>query len=286
MASILAFANKRLYVREDPRIDEVEGLLPGANCGACGYPGCRALAEHLVAGDERPSACSVCSSSERVAIASLLGIEESVEPTKRVARLACAGGIDVAPRRASYMGIETCRAADLVGGGGKACPWGCLGHGDCMAACPFEAIVMSEHHLPVVLEDKCTACGNCVEACPRDLFSIQPVDRRLWVQCKSRAGGKTARSQCAVACIGCGLCKKDAPEGLIDIVDNLAEVDYEKNDQATVDAIQRCPTGAIVWFDNQQGMIVGEKARHAGLKTAAASRSDPVESGHAREKAQ
>lgn len=284
LAMILAFANKKLYVHEDPRIDQVEDLLPGANCGACGYPGCRALAEHLVAGDERPSACSVCSAGERSAIASVLGIQAS-PPTKRVARLACAGGTDVAPRRATYAGIQTCRAANLVAGGGKECPWGCLGYGDCHVACPFEAIVMSEHDLPVVLEDKCTACGNCVEACPRDLFSIQPVDRRLWVQCRSRAGGKTARSQCSVACIGCGLCKKDAPDGLIEIVDNLAEIDYEKNDQATAEAMQRCPTGAIVWFDDEQGLMIGEKARQAGLKTAAANKSKPVAHREAQDKA-
>ncbi|MGM0489844.1 MAG: (Fe-S)-binding protein [Planctomycetota bacterium] len=277
LATILAVANKTLHVHEDPRIDEVEDLLPGANCGACGYPGCRAMAENLVAGWEEPRACPVCSPEEVTTIASLLGIEAK-ESVKRIARLACAGGVDVARGEATYAGIETCRAADLVSGGGKACPWGCLGYGDCMAACPFEAIVMSEQHLPVVLEEKCTACGNCVEACPRDLFSLHPVDRQLWVACKNKAPGKTARSQCSVACIGCGLCKKDAPEGLIEIVDNLAQIDYQKNDQATVDAIQRCPTAAIVWFDAGGGIIVGEKAKQAGLKTAAADDSKPVAS--------
>lgn len=275
LATVLAIANKTLHVHEDPRIDEVEERLPGANCGACGYPGCRAMAENIVAGTEEPRACPVCSPEQVVSIASLLGIEPS-QSVKRVARLACAGGADVARGEATYSGIETCRAADLVAGGGKACPWGCLGYGDCMTACPFDAIEMSDQRLPVVLEDKCTACGNCVEACPRDLFSLQPVDRKLWVACKNKASGRIARSQCSVACIGCGMCKKDAPEGLIEIVDNLAQIDYEKNDQATIEAIQRCPTAAIVWFDDAGGVLVGEKAQKAGLKTATREDSAPV----------
>ena len=275
LSTVIAVANKTLYVYEDPRIDDVEALLPGANCGACGYPGCRALAERLVEGEAHPSACPACSSGNVLAVAALLGIEAGVRE-KRVARLACAGGQDVAPRTALYAGIETCRAANLVAGGGKECPWGCLGYGDCMSACPFDAIVMNEQLLPVVAEDACTACGNCVDACPRDLFSIHPVDHRLWVACKNKAAGKVARAQCAVACIGCGLCKKDAPEGLVAIFDNLATVDYDKNDLAAIDAIQRCPTGAIVWYDPEQGMLVGDKAKSAGLKAPAGSGSEPV----------
>lgn len=275
LATILAVANRTLHVHEDPRIDEVQEMLPGANCGACGYPGCRAMAEHLVTGDVEPQACPVCSPDQVTEIASFLGVELGTR-VKKVARLACAGGVDAALGEASYSGIETCRAADLVSGGGKACPWGCLGYGDCMRACPFEAIVMSEKQLPVVLEDKCTACGNCVEACPRDLFSLQPIDRHIWVACKNRAPGRTARSQCRVACIGCGRCKKDAPEGLIEIVNNLAQIDCDQNEQATMEAIQQCPTGAIVWFDGEGGIVVGDKAEQAGVKRSTSEKAEQM----------
>ncbi len=266
LSIVLAIANKTLYVYEDPRIDAVDEMLPGANCGACGFPGCRALAEKVVAGEASPSQCTASSAEMVAAIAAFLGIEAGSQE-KRVARLACAGGTNVARTRAIYQGIDTCRAAVLIAGGGKGCAWGCLGYGDCAAACPFDAITMNEHRLPVVAEDKCTACGNCVEACPRGLFSIHPVSHRLWVACTSRARGKEARAECEVACIGCGLCAKDAAPGLIEIDNNLATVDYSKNHLASPDAIQGCPTGAIVWLDEKQGVIKGAKAKKVKRKS-------------------
>ncbi len=262
LSAILAIANKTLHVEEDPRIDAVESLLPGANCGACGFAGCRALAEQVVAGGASPAACSVSSKEDVAAIARLLGIEVRA-CEKRVARVACAGGTDVAAPHSDYIGIETCRAAALVAGGGKSCPWGCLGYGDCMQACRFGAITMSDHRLPVVAENQCTACGACVSVCPKSLFEIHPVSHRLWVACRNRASGKLARTQCDVACIGCGLCKKDAAEGLIEISNNLAVINYDRNEEASPNAIQRCPTGAIVWMDETRGVVIGESARKA-----------------------
>ena len=171
LAIILIIANKKLYVYEDPRIDAVEDMLPHANCGACGYPGCRPFAEALVLQKALPGKCSVSSDEGRQAIAEFLGVALGAEE-KQVARLACAGGTNVAINRARYTGIESCQAAALVSGGGKGCFWGCLGHGDCEVVCDFDAITMDEHGLPVVDVDKCTACGDCVEACPKDLFSL------------------------------------------------------------------------------------------------------------------
>jgi Na+-translocating ferredoxin:NAD+ oxidoreductase RNF subunit RnfB len=184
LASLLALANRKLHVDEDPRIDQVEDMLPHANCGACGWPGCRPFAEALVAGDALPGKCTVSSEGERSLIASFLGVDVGSEE-KRVARLACAGGTNVARRHARYDGPESCRAAAQVAGGGKGCFWGCLGHGDCADACDFDAIRMDPHALPVVDEAACTACGDCVEVCPKDLFSLHPVSHRLWVACKS-----------------------------------------------------------------------------------------------------
>jgi len=174
LAMALAFANRKLYVYEDPRIGEVEELLPKSNCGACGQAGCRAFAEKVVAGEVIPAECTVSSSEQRDQIADLLGVDAgSVE--KRVARLACAGGKHVAYVRARYSGLKTCRAAAVVGGGGKECAWGCLGLGDCVTECNFGALSLDRHGLPQVDADKCTACGDCVEVCPKDLFSLQPV---------------------------------------------------------------------------------------------------------------
>ncbi|MGM0594613.1 MAG: RnfABCDGE type electron transport complex subunit B [Pseudomonadota bacterium] len=267
LASVLAVANRKLYVYEDPRIDEVEQLLPGTNCGACGQPGCRPFAEALVAGEITPGECTVNTTDDAQAIADYLGVDVG-GAEKRIARLACAGGSNVARHHAHYEGLASCRAAAMAGGGGKGCSWGCMGLADCADVCDFDAIVMNPHRLPEVDPEKCTACGDCVDICPRDLFSLQPVSHRLWVACKSLAFGDDAEDECDVACTGCEKCSVDAPQGLIQIVNNLATVDYEQNDLATEVAIQRCPSGAIVWLDDKQQIRKGPKAKKIIRQTA------------------
>lgn len=266
LSTLLALANKRLYVYEDPRIDEVDEMLPHANCGACGLAGCRAFAEAAVEGKIAPGKCTVNSPEMIAAIADYLGVAAGREE-KRVARLACAGGANVARVHAQYKGMRTCRAAALVAGGGKGCVWGCLGFGDCKDVCDFGAITMDAHGLPVVDVDKCTACGACVEVCPLGLFSIHPISHRLWVACKSHTMGEEAEAECEVACTACGLCVADAPEGLISIRNNLATIDYSKNHLASPVAIRRCPTGAIVWLDDERGPIKGPAAKRIVRKT-------------------
>lgn len=258
LAGILAFANRKLAVFEDPRIDAVEDMLPHANCGACGFPGCRPFAEALVGGQTKPAKCTVSSEEGRVRIASFLGVDAGAS-VKRVARLACAGGINVSRHKAIYEGHSSCRGASLVSGGGKACVWGCLGLGDCERVCDFNALHLNEYHLPVVNEQLCTACNACVEACPKDLFSLQPIDRRLWVACKSLASGDAVLEGCEVGCTGCARCAADAPEKLISMHQNLPVVDYGRPHQ-TLTPIQRCPTGAIVWLDPEKGPVRGEAA--------------------------
>jgi len=179
LASVLVVANKRLYVFEDPRIDQVEELLPKANCGACGTAGCRQFAEKLVQGEIEPGKCTVNTKEMNQVIADFLGVDLGAGE-KRVARLACAGGIHVAYIRASYGGVQSCRGAALVSGGGKGCSWGCLGLGDCAEVCEFDAIHLDKHGLPVVSEDKCTACGDCVTVCPnRAIFTYRSQERLL-----------------------------------------------------------------------------------------------------------
>ncbi len=259
LAWMLALANKRLYVYEDPRIGEVEEMLPKSNCGACGTAGCRNFAEQVVAGEIIPAKCSVNPPEMNAYIASFLGVSLG-EVEKQVARLACAGGSHVAWQRAKYEGLGTCRAAATVSGGGKACAWGCLGLGDCEVECDFDAISMNRQGLPEVDVDRCTACGDCVEVCPKDLFELQPVSHKLWVACKSRAEGDVAEAQCHVACTACGKCVMDAAPGLIRLENNLAVIDYTRNSLASPTAIERCPTGAIVWLDDSR-MMKGREAR-------------------------
>ncbi len=260
LAGVLAFANRKLYVYEDPRIDEVEDMLPHSNCGACGTPGCRQFAEALVKGTVDPGLCTVGPRDAIEAIAEFLGVEV-LEHEKRVARLACSGGTHVAYTRASYQGLSTCHAANLVSGGGKGCTWGCLGFGDCGELCEFDAIQMNKHGLPVVDDSKCTACGDCVDVCPKDLFSLQPVSRRLWVACINQDATDAAEAQCEVVCNACGRCAADSLEGAITMHNNLAVVDYAKNELTSRVAIERCPTGAIVWMDKRQGIVKGASAR-------------------------
>lgn len=254
LATLLVVASRTLRVEEDPRVEAVAYLLPGNNCGACGEPGCRQFAEALVAGRAKPAQCTVSSAAGHQAVADFLDIDVGATE-KRVARLACAGGSNVARARSVYAGLASCAGAARVGGGGKGCAWGCLGLADCARACTFDAITMSRHGLPVVDEAKCTACGDCVAACPRDLFSVLPADRRVFVQCKSELSGDAALEHCDVACTACGRCAMDDPS-LVRMNGALPLVDLAHAPKGR-DAIRRCPTGAIVWIDAVRGPLFG-----------------------------
>jgi RnfABCDGE-type electron transport complex B subunit len=266
LAALLILANKKLFVQEDPRIDIVEEMLPHANCGACGFPGCRPFAEALVGGQALPAKCTVSSEEGRHQIAHFLGVDVGAQE-KIVARLACAGGINVARNRANYAGLSTCRAAAVVAGGGKGCFWGCLGLGDCEVVCDFGAITMNRFSLPVVDEDKCTACNDCVEVCPKGLFSLHPASHRLWVACKNQEFGDEILEDCQVACTACARCALDAPGNLITMQNNLPVVDYTKNHNTRV-PIERCPTGAIVWLDKELGSLKGRESKKVIRKSA------------------
>jgi len=249
--TLIAVANKKLKVDEDPRIDAVDEILPGSNCGACGYAGCRSFAEGVVGGEVQPAACTQMSADAIEAVADFLGVEAG-EAQKRVARLLCAGGSAVAGQEAEYVGAQSCIAAAGVAGGGKGCSWGCLGLADCVVVCDYDAIHMNEQELPVVTPELCTACGDCVEACPKELLVIMPLEHSLLVQCRSALEGDAAEALCAVACTGCGKCVADAAPGLIEMVRGLPVIDYSKNHLADPAATSGCPTGAIVWVDGTQ----------------------------------
>jgi Na+-translocating ferredoxin:NAD+ oxidoreductase RNF subunit RnfB len=247
----LAVAHRFLRVEEDPRLEMLIDMLPGSNCGACGEAGCRAFGERLLSGEQSPRRCTVASDDEIDSIASFLGVDPG-KAERRVARLHCAGGLGAARQIAEYEGFASCRAAHLVGGGGKGCSWGCLGLADCMTACTFDAIHMNDERLPVVDPDRCTACNDCVEVCPRDLFDLMPVAHALLVQCKAPVEGEAARALCRVACDACGRCAQDAAPGLVRMESNLPVIDYAAGGPATPEATHRCPTNAIVWVEGEQ----------------------------------
>jgi Na+-translocating ferredoxin:NAD+ oxidoreductase RNF subunit RnfB len=250
-AVVLAIAYRFLRVEEDPRLEVVEELLPGNNCGACGQPGCAAFAGELIAGKVTPGKCTVASAGTLEDIAGFLGVDVGAEE-KRIARLRCAGGTGKAGSLAGYQGMPTCRGAVLVDGGGRACNWGCLGLGDCEEVCSFDAIVMNDEGLPVVDPELCSACNDCVDVCPLDLFVLMPESHRLFVQCSSPLAGEEATDRCKVACDACGRCALDAPGDTVEMVDGLPVVHYDREVQPTREATWRCPTGAIQWLEAKQ----------------------------------
>ena len=270
LSGILLLAGRFLRVAEDKRLEELVSLLPGINCGACGQPGCRPFAQALLKGEAVPAGCSVSSEQARQRIADFLGVAVG-EAERRVARLACAGDRNTARFLAEYDGEPSCAAAAVVDDGGKACAWGCLGLGDCERSCDFDAIKMSPSGLPVVDEAKCTACGDCVRACPKDLFSIVPEQQPLWVACNNPLEGNDLLETCNVACTACERCVRDAPDWLT-LKRNLPVPIKGASGKPPRKAIDRCPTGAIVWMESGRAHL-GASARlplvlRAGRQTA------------------
>jgi len=242
-AAGLAVAYQKLKVEEDPKVAAINEALPQANCGACGFSGCRAFAEAVVKGDADANGCPVGGEETAARVADILGVEAG-EMIKRVARVLCRGDIAAAKDRGNYLGITSCYAANLTGGN-KQCAYGCLGFGDCVRVCPFDAIHMGEDGLPVVEDEACTACGKCVDECPRNIIELAPLDQGILVFCRSLDRGPTAKKACKNACIGCGICVRACPEGII-LEDNLAVIkDYKKIEPEQMPAIEKCPTDAI-----------------------------------------
>jgi len=250
-AVVLYFVAQRFKVIEDPRIDVVEEALPAANCGGCGYAGCRNFAEALVnSAKENESIegfnCPVGGNETMSQVASILGLEvEEKEPLIAVVR--CNGSLANAPHKVEYDGPATCAFAHALSAGESGCPYGCLGLGDCVESCDFDAIHMNpETGLPEV-NNKCVACGACVDACPRDIIELRPKgkkERRIYVCCINEEKGGPAKKNCSVACIGCGKCVKVCPFDAITLENNLAYIDPEKC-KLCRKCPPVCPTGAI-----------------------------------------
>ncbi len=247
-AVVLYFVAQKFRVYEDPRIDTVSGMLPGANCGGCGFAGCRALAEQLVEQDDISKLyCPAAGAEAMAAIAKVLG-KAAPEKEPEVAEVRCAGCHAKRPRTNRYDGAHSCAVEASLYGGDTGCTFGCLGEGDCVRACTFDAIHMRPDGLPHVDAHKCTACGACVKACPKMLIELRkkgPKNRRVYVSCRNKDKGAVARKACEVACIACGKCQKVCEFDAITIEDNLAFIDSFKC-KLCRKCVADCPKGAIV----------------------------------------
>lgn len=249
VASVLLYVvSQRFKVVEDPRIDEVEAALPGANCGACGNPGCRGFADGFVkAEDISTFYCPVGGNAVMERIAAIVGKTVAAkEPLVAVVR--CAGSPLYREEVAKWDGASSCRVSSALFEGSTGCAYGCLGMGDCVSVCEFDALHMdAETRLPVVDEEKCTSCGKCVAKCPKHIIELRrkgPKNRRVFVSCVNQAKGGVAMKSCKVACIGCGKCQKVCPFDAITVANNLSYIDHTKC-KICRKCVEVCPTKSI-----------------------------------------
>ena len=244
----LSIADKKLHVDEDPRIAKVVEELPGANCGGCGLPGCAKFAECVVTGEISPSACPVCTEDAVISISEIMGVDAE-KADRMIARVFCQGGEAETAKKGIYKGLKSCVGATFAGGGDKLCTFGCIGFGDCVTSCTFDAMYMDDNGLPVVIEDKCTGCGNCVTACPRDIIELHPESHKLFVLCKNHDSPKESRKICTKSCVGCGICARVAGESNITMDNNLAVINYNVFGNDTVLPTDKCSTEGLVVLD-------------------------------------
>ncbi len=247
-AIILYFVAQKFKVFEDPKIDLVEESLPGANCGGCGFPGCRNFAEACVKADNLENLnCPVGGNETMANVAKILGLE-AVEAEPQVAVIRCSGSFENRPRTNSYEGAQNCTIVHNLYTGDTDCPYGCLGLGECVDACNFDAMYMDKKTgLPVIIDDNCVACGACVEACPRDIIELRKrnkKDRKIFVSCVNEDKGGIAKKYCSVTCTGCTKCFKVCPFDAITMNNNLAFIDSEKC-KLCRKCVVECPTEAI-----------------------------------------
>lgn len=248
----LAFASRIFRVEVDPKIAKILSALPGSNCGACGKAGCAGLAEVIAKGNAGFTSCPAGGEETYAKIAEILGVEKC-SVVRRVARVRCGGG-DKARNKFLYQGVKTCAAASLIAEGQKVCSFGCLGFGDCVTVCPFDAIYMGRDGIPVVNPEKCTSCGKCVGACPKNIISIEDVSQRYYVKCLSHDKITIVKNACERGCIGCKICEK-LSKGVFVVENNLSRLDYAKADNTTpLDlCVEKCPTECIHISPSQMG---------------------------------
>jgi len=243
----LAIASDKFAVDVDPRVESINEILPGANCGACGKPGCSGFAQAVVEGAAPVAGCTVSQAPVAQRIAEIMGVK--LEDRERIiAVVMChANGVR---NKFVYHGIKDCRAADIIGGGFSGCDYGCLGLGTCVEACKFEAMYMGDDGLPAVIRERCTGCGKCAAACPRKIIGMVPESKKVHVRCKSLDKGAVARKICQDSCIACKRCEKECPYDAIHVQNNLAVIDYHKCTSCGK-CVSVCPNNTIINFIKQ-----------------------------------
>ncbi|MDP3312143.1 RnfABCDGE type electron transport complex subunit B [Lutibacter sp.] len=248
-AVILYFVSKKFYVYENPLIAEIEDILPAANCAGCGSLGCKAFAEKLVLSEDISNLfCPVGGNDTMKLVATKLGKEVSEkDPTIAVVR--CQGSCEVRPKTTEFQGPRTCAISAMIYSGETDCEYGCLGDGDCVKVCKFDAMYMDESTgLPIILTDKCTSCGMCVTACPRNIIEMRPrnkKDLKIYVGCLNQDKGGVAKKACSLACIGCSKCEEICPKDAVIMINTLAYIDPVLCTLCRK-CVPICPTNSIV----------------------------------------
>ena len=241
---MLALVDKKMTVRVDPRIEEISDLLPGANCGGCGYAGCSAFAAAVVKGEAVASKCMGASTESLEKISGIMGVATASGAKKMRAVVHCQGTNENARKKYIYKGINDCGAAAKLHGGSKLCPNGCIGLGNCVAACKFKALSVV-NGVAVVNADKCVGCGACVTSCPKGLISLIPKDSYCYVACKTQEKGAAVKGFCDVGCIGCGICVRGCEAGAVQKSIASAEILQDKCVDCGL-CVSKCPRGIIV----------------------------------------
>ncbi|MDR0879527.1 MAG: RnfABCDGE type electron transport complex subunit B [Clostridioides sp.] len=239
---VLAFASQKFAVETDERADAILEVLPGANCGGCGFPGCGGLATAIVEGNAPVNGCPVGGAAVAEKVAEIMGVRAEAGERK-VAKVICKGDCENAKNKYEYDGITDCRTANALNGGAKSCKFGCLGLGTCKNACKFGAISIV-NGLAVIDEDKCVNCGKCLEVCPKGIITTKPVSKEIVVECHSTEFGKAVKDKCITGCIGCGMCEKECKFDAIIFENKLARIDYDKCVQCGA-CVRKCPTKVI-----------------------------------------
>jgi len=246
-AIALGWASKKFAVEVDARELAVNGVLPGVNCGACGYAGCSGYAAAVAKGEAAINLCPPGGSKVVADIAHIMGVEEQAAEAQ-IAVVLCQGDQSKATQKYIYTGMSDCNAANNIADGPKQCQGGCLGLGSCVTACPFDAIEITADGLAVISRERCTGCGKCISVCPRSVIRMTPASATVHVLCNSHDKGAVVRKYCEIGCIGCNICKKTVPDAF-KIDQFLAEVDYAHADDAAA-AIDKCPKNCILDFNN------------------------------------
>jgi len=257
LATMLIAASRKFYVYEDPRITQVEDALPGANCGGCGFPGCAGFAKHVVESRDPDALCPPGGAEVRSSVAGILGMKAgAAEPG--TAQVRCKGSDDKAKSLGTYVGIQDCTAADLVMGGHKICPYGCLGLGTCVRACQFGALSIVGG-IAVVDEDRCTGCMKCVAECPRGIINMLDKGPRVVVDCHSQDKGALVKKYCQVGCFTCMICVKKCPKKAISLNDKRIEIDQDKCTGCGI-CIGVCPQNVINGYHGAGAQPPAEEA--------------------------